>query len=306
MFRHLLDYVFFWLKSTNAHGIHSPFIFQLYNEVIGSEKEYYCFQEIENIRWQLLLDEKIITINDLGAGSKTSRTDTRKLNKIVNNSTTSPDKAQLLFKLVDFCQPATLLELGTSVGLTSLYLAEAMPTEATLYTFEGDQTLINIAKTNAEAYFKAKTTFPTSKNIEFVLGNIDETLSSKIKQLDKIDFAFFDANHREKPTLEYFELCLTKADENAVFVFDDIYWSAEMKNAWISIQKHPQVTISVDLFDFPKHCKITKQFSECFLNFPLKKIIKGLLTYLFKFLLCRSCIFLKDSTEIFLVERTNS
>lgn len=249
MLQKLLDYLSFWFKATNAHGIHSPFAFQLYNEVISANKEYYCFQEIESMRDVLLLDTTVLTINELGAGSQILHGKQRKLREIVKHSVSSPFIAELLFKLVDFFQPMTVIELGTSVGLSTLYLAEAMPTSAKLYTFEGDEGLINIAKANIKTYFQAKKSFPTSKNIEFVLGNIDHTLAKQVGTLEKLDFVFFDANHRKEPTLNYFDICLSKIDENSVFVFDDIYWSAEMKAAWEAIKIHPKVTLSIDLFD---------------------------------------------------------
>jgi predicted O-methyltransferase YrrM len=243
----LLDYLIFWFSASNAHGLHSPFVFQLYNQVIASDKEYYCFREIEELRWQLSLDKTYLEINDLGAGSKVLTSHQRSISQIINTSTSEPKVAQLIFKLIDFFQPQTILELGTCLGLTTLYMYEAMPSKSIIYTFEGSKELAEKAESIATQYIKNKVE-QTEKKIKTVIGNLDETLLKTITEVDKLDFVFFDANHRQAPTLQYFEICLAKAHENSVFVFDDIYWSMEMKAAWQQIQAHPRVKVTVDLF----------------------------------------------------------
>jgi len=242
--KRLLQYLIFWWKASDAHGIHSPFVFQLYTQVIDIEKEYYCFEILGSLRQRLLADDTLLTINDLGAGSKHLPSMQRTVSQIAKNSISKPKIAQLLFRLVDYFQPKTIVELGTCLGLTTLYLSEASPKEAKIYTFEGAEALAE----KAQKLFEKEITKQTTHNIELVVGNLDETLANKVAQLTQIDFAFFDANHRRLPTLQYFKTCLSKAHENTVFVFDDIYWSAEMQAAWQAIQQHPQVTLTIDLF----------------------------------------------------------
>ena len=240
----LLDYLQFWFRASNSHGIHSPFVFQLYNEVLFAEKEYYCFSEIEKIRDKLRSDNTSLIVKDLGAGSKVMPTEKRTIGQIAQNSTSKPQIAQLIFKLIDFIQPQTVVELGTCLGLTTLYMAEAMPLQSKLYTFEGSENMAAKAKEIAKKHFAEG-----QKNIEFVIGNIDDTLPQKIKEISRLDVVFFDANHRQTPTLKYFEICLAKAHQDSLFIFDDIYWSEEMKTAWKHVQAHPSVTLTIDLFD---------------------------------------------------------
>jgi predicted O-methyltransferase YrrM len=59
---------------------------------------------------------------------------------------------------------------------------------------------------------------------------------------------FVDGNHQKEATLRYFKLCLPKVHENSLLIFDDIYWSRGMKEAWNEIKAHPEVTVTVDLF----------------------------------------------------------
>ncbi|WP_314032640.1 O-methyltransferase [Xanthocytophaga flava] len=234
-----LRYLQFWLRSGNAHAIHSPFVFQLYNQVIRNTKPYYCFETLEDSRMDLLTSQESITIKDFGAGSRVNTSKQRKIRDLAHHSEKSPNLAQLLFRLVNYFQPATIFDLGTCLGTTTLYLAHGYK-HAQLYTFEGDPGLANLARQRFEKFH--------CSHIRSVVGNIDVTLEEALKEIDRLDFVFFDANHRKEPTLRYFEQCLRKSDENSVFVFDDIYWSEEMQQAWQQIKKHPSVTLTVDLF----------------------------------------------------------
>lgn len=235
----VLRYFRFLLDSKNEHSIHSPFIFNLYTKVIQSEKEYYIFSEIEGIRKNLLKDHSYIEITDLGAGSKVSRENKRKVSEIVRHSEKPAQIAHILFKLIVFFKPSTIIDLGTSFGLTTMYLATAS-NKNKVYTFEGCPEILKKAKENFSHL--------NIKNIECIEGNINNTLSTFLPTLKSIDFAFFDANHRYIPTMDYFKTCLGKATEEAVFVFDDIHWSEEMEKAWDEIKEHPQVTLTIDMF----------------------------------------------------------
>lgn len=235
LFRLFFDYIAFWFRANDAHGLHSPFVFELYTEVIEPEKKYYAFFDIALLRKKLLDNQNQIEIRDLGAGKQHSR---RKISEIARKSAISPQKGELLFKLVDFFRPQNIIELGTSLGLGTLYLSEASA-KADLYTFEACPNLIGLARKHLEnAYAK----------IHFLEGNIDETLEANLLKINRIDFVFFDANHRSEPTWRYFEQCLAHCHEETVFVFDDIRWSADMQSVWQKIIADERVSISLDLF----------------------------------------------------------
>ncbi len=235
----LFRYLQFWLSSGNAHAIHSPFVFQLYTQVITNPILYYCFETLELSRGDLLASTQELEVQDFGAGSKILSSRKRKVREMARHSEKSPQLAQVLFRLVNWFQPKTVFDLGTCLGTTTLYMAHACK-QAQLYTFEGDPGLARLA---AERFQKFKL-----ENISSVVGNIDQTLPETIQCVEKLDFVFFDANHRLEPTVRYFEQCLSKAHSESVFVFDDIYWSAEMQQAWQQIKSHPSVTLTIDLF----------------------------------------------------------
>ena len=236
----MLKYFFkFLLASKNEHSLHSPFVFDLYTKIIKDKKQFSIYTKIENLRKKLLKNRSIIEITDFGAGSQIYKTNQREIRQIAKSAEKAPKFGKLLFRLIQHFKPKTIFDLGTSLGITTLYESKAYE-QVKVYTFEGCPATAKIAKENFKALDCA--------NIEVIVGNIDETLSQKLAEIEQLDFAFFDANHRYEPTVQYFEMCLAKATEKSVFVFDDIHWSDEMHEAWKYISKHSSVMISIDLF----------------------------------------------------------
>jgi predicted O-methyltransferase YrrM len=222
----MLKYFFqFLLASKNEHSLHSPFVFDLYTKIVKDKKNLPIYIVIE--------------ITDFGAGSQIYKTNYREIRQIAKSAEKSPRFGRLLFRLIEHFKPTTIFELGTSLGITTLYESKACES-GKVYTFEGCPATAKIAREN----FKAL----NCENIEIIVGNLDETLSNKLNKVEQLDFVFFDANHRFEPTVRYFEFCMIKATEESVFVFDDIHWSDEMHNAWKYISNHPSVMISIDLF----------------------------------------------------------
>ena len=233
------NFIGYWIKSKGKQGVHSPFVFELLTQVIENKKEYYCYSEIEKLREELLNSSKVISCQDLGAGSRKNSLSTREVKWLAKNVAKSPKYAKLLFRLVDNFQPETVLEVGTSLGISSAYIAKANATSS-FTTIEGCAEIAAIAKENFASL--------NIKNVQQIIGNFDDELPKYLNRTEKLDFVFFDGNHRKEPTLNYFKQCLAKANDNSVFVFDDIYWSSEMKEAWTEIKKHERVTVTIDLF----------------------------------------------------------
>ncbi len=235
----VFHYVRYFFKARNEHWLHSPFVYELYTKVIKEKKQYADFEKIEGLRIKLKQNQGRIEIKDLGAGSGINKSTLRSISSICRHSEKSPALAQLLYRIVKDRKPAILLDLGTSLGLTTLYEATANPA-AKVYTFEGCPNTAALAV----QHFKQLSV----STIETVVGNIDVTLPEVLSNVPAVDFVFFDANHRYEPTMNYFRLCLEKAQEESVFIFDDIYWSPGMKKAWDEIKMHPSIGISIDLF----------------------------------------------------------
>ena len=247
----LYFYLRHFLKAKDEHSIHSPFIFALYCEVICSKANYYAFNEIEKLRENLENNQQKITFEDLGAGANNfkEKTKTTSISKITRNSAKNSQLAQVLFRLVNYFQPKNLLDLGTSLGITTAYFAKTN-SKTKITTFEGSKEIAEVAKQNFDNL--------KINNISIITGNLNQTFSKYLKEKistennenNSLDFVFFDANHQYLPTINYFETCLPYAHENTVFIFDDIYWSQGMKNAWETIKNHPKTRQTIDLYWF--------------------------------------------------------
>ncbi|MDX5435929.1 MAG: class I SAM-dependent methyltransferase, partial [Pontibacter sp.] len=220
-------------------GVHSPFMFELYHHVLHHTGHFPAYERVEELRDRLLEDERQLQVTDFGAGSRSINYKTRKVKDIARTSAKPAKYGQLLFRLVNYFQPKTILELGTSLGLSTSYLAEARR-KGQIYTFEGCP---NIASTARDSFRYLKL-----NNIQLIEGNLDETLQHQLDHIERLDFAYPDGNHRYEPTLRYFEQCLNKSHEGTLLVIDDIYWSGEMKKAWKEIKRHPRVRQTVDLY----------------------------------------------------------
>lgn len=187
----------------------------------------------------MLKDETVIPITDFGAGSRLNLSQERKVSAIAKSSLKPKKYSQLLFRMVNYFQPSFVLELGTSLGITSSYLASGN-NNAKVITMEGSPHVAAIARKNFE--------WLQLKNISVIEGNFDETLPKLISSTQTADFVFIDGNHRKEPTIRYFEQLLPKISNNSIFIFDDIHWSKEMEEAWETIKQHNAVTLSIDLF----------------------------------------------------------
>ena len=233
------DYLLYRARAFKLHGVHSPFVFDLYHNVLRHTGYYPAYTRVETLRLQLLQDRRQLKVTDLGAGSKTINYRKRSVKDIARTSAKPLKYGQLLFRLVNRFQPNTVFELGTSLGITTSYIGEARK-EAAIYTFEGCPNIAEVARENFQQLGLG--------HICLVEGNLDDTLEEQLQKVQQLDFAFFDGNHRYAPTMRYFRNCLAKHHEHSVFVVDDIYWSGEMKRAWREIKQHPQVKQTVDLF----------------------------------------------------------
>ncbi len=238
-FRLAAEYVRYRLRSFKLHGVHSPFVYHLYRSVILHNGDYYAYLRLEALREKLLGDNRKLQVTDFGAGPKSGKKLVRKVKRIAASSAKPAKYSQLLFRLVNHFQPGTIFDLGTSLGITTAYMAEAAK-NSLFFTFEGCPAVAAVARENFENL--------GIKHVQLVEGNLDETLARQLAQVESLDFAFFDGNHRYEPTMRYFNACLAKAHEYSLFVVDDLYWSSEMKKAWSEIKKHPQVLQTVDLF----------------------------------------------------------
>lgn len=226
---------FFSARNTKGFGVHSPFMFQFIQSVLSERHYFYVFSEIEALRHKLKKDKTTLSITDYGTGINRESS----VAEIANKSLQSAKYGQLLFRIIRYFKAVNVLELGTSLGITTSYLASSSMSIKCV-SLEGCP---QIARTAEQNFKKLEL-----KNIELIIGNIDATLQDIVSKTEKLDVIFFDANHQSEAVIRYFEMCLPKVHNDTIIIVDDIYWSKDMEKAWQAIKTHSKVTSTVDIF----------------------------------------------------------
>jgi len=234
-------YISYLWKASNGHGhgVHSPFVFAFIKNVLNPKSKGPSIDAIELYRQRLLNNQKEINILDLGAGADPKGNKSRTIAQIAKGALKPKKYSSLLSRIVKYYQPSQVLEMGTSLGITTCYLAHGVP-NASVVTMEGAPTVAH----------EALTTFKNLgfQNIQLIEGNFDQSLPNYLQSVSTIGIAYVDGNHRYEPTMQYFNLLLTKSDEHSIFIFDDIHWSSEMEKAWAEIKADARVSLTIDLF----------------------------------------------------------
>lgn len=231
----------FFTSKRKGHGVHSPFVYALVENVFCNTHDFYVFEELKAIRRALLKDNTELEVEDLGAGSKKLNSNKRKIKDIAQFGISSNQQSELLFKLINYLQSKVIIELGTSIGLNTMYLSSAN-NNTTIYSIEGSKSLINFS----EKLFKTH----SKNNIQLLQGNFDDVLPQLLSSIPSFDLIYIDGNHTFEATTSYFNQALQKTLPNSIIILDDIYWSAEMTKAWELIKQNNKVTLSIDCFYF--------------------------------------------------------
>lgn len=234
-------YLSYYSSAYNGkgHGMHSPFVFDFILNVLNNKNSYKPPVGIEELRANLKRDNRILSIEDLGAGSRTGSSKEKTVTQLAKSAVKPKKFGQLLFRLARHYTPANIIELGTSLGITTAYLASGNPSSK-MTTIEGSKEIYNIANENFRKLHL--------ENIQSLNGNFDDLLPLLLKDQSSIDLAYVDGNHRLEPTLNYFQQLLPKMHNDSILVFDDIHWSKEMEEAWAQIKNHPSVRCTIDIF----------------------------------------------------------
>jgi predicted O-methyltransferase YrrM len=234
-------YIHYYITASSGkgHGIHSPFIFDFVVNVLNDNRHFYSYDIIESLRRQLLDNKSLLTIEDFGAGSVTGSTRQRTVASIAKHAAKNEKLCRLLFRIVDHYQPESILELGTSLGISSAYMASAAP-GAKLITIEGASSVAELAIDHHQRL--------QIHNIRVISGRFEDVLPGVLHEIKTVDMAFVDGNHRFEPTKHYFDQLVSKVGSGSILIFDDIHWSEEMEDVWRVIKADERVVASIDLF----------------------------------------------------------
>jgi predicted O-methyltransferase YrrM len=230
-------YLSFLINGVTKNNINSTVIDELTEYVLDAKINYYAFIGIEHYRKILLKNQSEIVLYDLGEGSKTIKNKKTNIGALTKNVQSSALKGQLIFRLINFYKRKNILEIGTSLGLTTAYLSNGNK-KGKVTTVEGDPAIYELAKQNFQKL--------GLQNVAIHNKSFDNSLPEFLK--NKYDLIFFDGNHSKDATLKYFYWALESPHSDAIFIFDDIYWSLEMKQAWLEICSNPKTIMSVNIF----------------------------------------------------------
>ncbi|WP_333696262.1 O-methyltransferase [Flavobacterium sp.] len=271
--KHIIkSYLKFLFHSKNEHGVHSPFVFDLVTKCFYVKTNYPEYSILKDYRKSLLENQNTIEVTDFGAGSRVFKNNQRKISAIAKNAGISSKNAELLFRIVRYFQPESILEIGTSLGLATSALSLGNK-NAKITSLEGCPNTLKVAKNK----FQVSSFKLNCENIEFVNTKFEDFLTTDNRQQTTDNLIYFDGNHSKNATLSYFELLLPTISNDSVWIFDDIHWSKDMEEAWEIIKNHPKVTVTIDTFQWGIVFFRTEQTKEHFIINPNKTISSHIL-----------------------------
>lgn len=226
-------------QSGKGHGIHSPFVYDFIWKVLNTTEQPFAIKQAEQLRKKLLGSREILAVEDFGAGSLKHTTSNRSVGDIARYSAKPAKYARVLYHLVHHYGCRNIIELGTSLGISTAYMALAN-THGRVITCEGSAALAQKSRENFAALML--------DNITVLTGEFEQTLPQALNEMPEADLVFIDGNHRYEPTIRYFNELIPHLHNDSILVFDDIHWSREMEQAWAEIKQHEDISETIDLF----------------------------------------------------------
>jgi predicted O-methyltransferase YrrM len=233
-FHSVITRIVHFFTSKSLKSLKSEVYFPVLENVLSDERKLTSHNSIESLRKEALADRRRIHFDD--KGTRASRNTS--IRRIVIESAVSSKHGRLLFRLACLQSFGSIIELGTSLGFATAYMASACP-ETSVVSVEGSAAAVKYAN---QLHQKLGLL-----NITVVNADISEVLSL-LKESTQPLLVYFDANHAYTPTMQYFTELIKAACSNSIFVFDDIHYSKEMSKAWDEICRHPHTTLCVDLY----------------------------------------------------------
>jgi predicted O-methyltransferase YrrM len=226
-------------RHCRSHGVHSPIVFELITSVLNDHEGYAEYEVAEAYRRSLKKNRLRISITDFGAGSRARLTQNRSVSDIARHASVNRKFGRLLFRLAHHYKPDMIIEMGTSLGISTCYLAAGNP-DAKVITVEADPALAALAD---EGLKKNKL-----MNVSLINDTFDHVLPSLLPQSPGKTLVFVDGNHSRSATLKYAGFFLSALTEGSLIILDDINWSEGMRQAWKEIHTHEKSALTIDLF----------------------------------------------------------
>ncbi len=242
----LKDYLVWYISSNNRHGVHSPFMYNFIDKCLYATHPAENFAAIEAQRARLINNRETLTYKDLGAGTRNRKTinngglTKKSIRQIARSSLQPPKYSRLMYRIARHFQCKNILEMGTSFGITTAYLSQAVKNTGTISTLEGADAIADIAQ---DVFNNLN-----CGNVTLHRGDFSDTLPVAANNYAPWDLVFLDGNHNGSAVLNYFSFLVKHISTEGVLIVDDIRWSSSMWEAWNTIKSQPQVRVTADLF----------------------------------------------------------
>ncbi len=262
-------YLTHFLRSKRWDSFHSPFLFSLFSYCCDDRISTPLFKNIERKRKDLIQSKAVIERHDFGAGTSYQQLEhADSISRIARHALSLPFQCRFLYRLVVFTKSRQIVELGTSFGISSAYLAIGSPTSR-VDTVEGDPNVANVARKIFEQL--------SLDNIHLHITSFDTFIANGLPENKKIDLLFLDGHHTSAALWKYYQALKPYLSDQTIIIVDDIYWSADMTDGWNKLTALPEVTQSVDCFHFGllffKHDFLNRENHR--IRFPLLSLLSG-------------------------------
>lgn len=230
---------FLHARYWRGHAVHSPFVYHIVRHVItGHHADEQLRRRMEAYRKSLTDDGTPLMVGSMGAIPRPPRH--RTVGEIAAQTSISDKYGRLLSRLAEDFRPHGILELGTSMGVSAAYMSAGCPS-AKIVSIEGLEAVAAVAERHLRT--------AGMDNVSVLRGDIDILLPQAIDALPggEVEMAFVDANHSRDATLRYFEALAARRAGCSLLVFDDIYWSSGMTEAWRAIVADERVMTTIEL-----------------------------------------------------------
>ena len=225
-----------FIRYRKGFGVHSPFVFSLITKVIEEAYPYYSYYDIDLIRKELLFREGKITYADFRKGGERK---TQTVAEIVKHWGIKQKHGELLFRLTNYFKPKNILQIGPTVGLSTLYLT----------TYAKGLKCISLERVPEFTSIIDTCQEKEGRNpIDVRTGSYTDTLPKALNDMPSLDFAYFNTSAEPENNRWLFNECLKQIHKDTVFVFEGIKVSPAMKELWQEVRECPEVSVTLDLY----------------------------------------------------------
>lgn len=231
----VFEYIKYWWKAKDRHGIHSPFVYKLSDIVIKQSIDSEFKQKRSELYQYLSKQEKVVNRIDLGVGSK-KRSSSITVKAIFSSSSSKGKTADLLYRLSKAYEPKRMLELGTNLGIGAIHLAQGFP-NGNVISIEGCPNTAEIAKENLAKL--------NCQNVDVITSDFTSFLKENNQMFDLV---FIDGHHDGEALINYLSQLVPFIKDETIIILDDIRWSSSMLSAWERIKGDQHFHLTIDLF----------------------------------------------------------